>query len=129
MVWNDGEAGRLPVGPQARKISQAGNGREEGRGTRRDHDILCRVAHAGHCNCPRARQPPGSAYQSDAVLAQPTLLAGIGVVGDHEIAPGQRGSDIYGRGARGIVGTVRGFSGPQQRLGGNAGPVGAFSAD
>ena len=43
---------------------------------------------------PGPGEPAGAAQQVDAVVRQPALLAGVGVVGDHEVAPGQRGLDV-----------------------------------
>jgi hypothetical protein len=39
-------------------------------------------------------EPAAAADQVDAVVGQPALLAGVGVVGDHEVAPRQRGLDV-----------------------------------
>src|SRR5690554_2147082 len=76
-----------------------------------------------------ARQPSMAAYQCDAVLRQPLLLTGVGVVGHHVIAPRERGRDINFRLRRCCVRCVRCFAGAQQSLGWNAGPVGALAAD
>ena len=43
---------------------------------------------------PVAGEPAGAAQQVDAVPCQPALLAGVGVVGDHEVAPGERRLDV-----------------------------------
>ena len=60
---------------------------------------------------------------------QPLLLAGVGVVGDHEVAPGQRRLDVDLRGRRRVARRVHGLARAQQRLGRDAGPVGALAAD
>ena len=39
-------------------------------------------------------EPAAAADQVDPVVGQPALLAGVGVVGDHEVAPGERGLDV-----------------------------------
>ena len=58
-------------------------------------DVLGRVAHAvdlDRARCRRAGRLPRSSV--DALLGQPALLPGVGVVGDHEVAPGERRLDV-----------------------------------
>ena len=78
---------------------------------------------------PGAGQPAVPAEQVDAVLGQPALLAGVGVVGHHEVPPGQHGLDVDLRGGPGLACAVHRFARPQQGFRGNAGPVGALAAD
>ena len=66
---------------------------------------------------------------ADPVVRQPALLPGVGVVRDHEVPPGQRGGHVHLGVARGLAHPVDRLTGPQQRLGGDAGPVRALAAD
>ena len=77
----------------------------------------------------RSRRAGPAAQQVDAVVGQPALLAGVGVVGDHEVAPGERGLDVDLRGRRRVARAVHRLARPQQRLGRDARPVGALAAD
>ena len=43
---------------------------------------------------PGAGQSASAAKQVDAVVGKPALLAGVGVVRDHEVAPGKRRVDV-----------------------------------
>ena len=70
---------------------------------------------------PRSRSMPR--------LRQPALLAGVGVVRHHEVAPGQRGLDVDLRGRAGVARALHRLARAQQRLRRNAGPVGALAAD
>ena len=62
------------------------------------------------------------------LLGQPALLPGVGVVRDHEVAPGERRLDVDLGARRRLARPVHRLAGPQQRLGGDAGPVGALAA-
>ena len=53
-------------------------------------DVPGGVAHAVDLDHAGPGEPPGAAEQVDALARQPALLAGVGVVRDHEVAPGQR---------------------------------------
>ena len=93
------------------------------------HDMLGGVANAVDFDRAGPGEPAAAAKQVDAVVRQPALLAGVGVVRNHEVAPGQRRRDVDLRRRRRVVGAVRGLARAQQRLGRNAGPVGAFATD
>ena len=87
------------------------------------------VAHAVDLDDARAGEPAGAAQQVDAVVGQPALLSGVGVVGDHEVAPGERRLDVD-LGARGrLARPVDRLARAQQRLRRDARPVRALAAD
>ena len=69
------------------------------------------------------------ADQVDPVLAEPALLPGVGVVGHHEVAPGERGLGVDRRRRGRLVGRVGGLAGAQERLRRDARPVRALAAD
>jgi hypothetical protein len=76
-----------------------------------------------------AGQPAAAAQQPDALGLQPVLGAGVGVVRDHEVPPGQRRGDVHlGAGGR-FPGLVHSLAGAQQGLRRDAGVVGALAAD
>ena len=74
-------------------------------------------------------EPAAAAQQVDAVVRQPALLPGVGVVGDHEVAPRERRLDVDLRGRRRLARAVHRLARPQQRLRRDARPVGALAAD
>ena len=81
---------------------------------------------------PRPRPGPraaGAAQQVDAVVSQPALLTGIGVVRNHEVAPRERRRDIDLGARPRLARAVHRLARAQQRLGGDACPVGALAAD
>ena len=63
------------------------------------------------------------------MLGQPALLPGIGVVGHHEVPPGQHGLDVDLRRGPGVPCALHRFPRAQQGFRGNAGPVGTLAAD
>ena len=87
------------------------------------------VAHAVDLDHAGPGEPASAADQVDALAGQPALLPGVGVVRDHEVAVGQRRRHVDLRAARGLLRPVHRLAGAQQRLGRDAGPVGAFAAD
>ena len=52
------------------------------------------VAYAVDLDDARPGESAAAAQQGDPATGQPALLAGVGVVGDHEVAPGERRGDI-----------------------------------
>ena len=75
-----------------------------------------------------------AAEQVDSVFGKPALLCRVVVVGDHEVAPGERLLDVdlaRDRLARpgGSQRAGDGFAGSQQRLRGDARVVGALAGD
>ena len=78
---------------------------------------------------PTPGEPAAAAQQVDAVVLEPALLARVGVVRDHEVAPGERRLDVDLRVRRRLVRRVHGLAGTQQRLRRDAGPVRALAAD
>ena len=62
--------------------------------------------------------------QVDALARKPALLPLVGVVRDHEVTPGQRRGDVELCGGRRLACLMHRLTGTQQRLGGNARPVG-----
>ncbi len=59
------------------------------------------------------------------MLGEPTLLAGVGVVRNHVVAPGKGRLDVDLRCRRRLVRAAHGLPRSQQRLGRDARPVGA----
>ncbi len=122
-------AGGLTVGPNAIELGQAWNRRNDRIGTAGNHDVLGRVSHAVDLDDPGAGQAADAAQKVDAVIGQPALLSGIGVLGDHEVAPGERRLHIDLRTRRGLPRCVDRLAWSQQRLGRDACPVGALTAN
>ena len=87
------------------------------------------VAHPADLDRARPGELAVAADQVDALARQPALLPGVGVVRDHEVAVSQRGLDVDLRVARRLLRPVHRLTGAQQRLGRDAGPVGALPAD
>ena len=56
--------------------------------------MLGGAADAVHFDDTRPGQAPSPADQVDAVVGEPALLAGVGVVRDHEVAPRERSLDV-----------------------------------
>jgi hypothetical protein len=86
------------------------------------------VADAADFDHAGAGQLPGAPDQVDALARQPFHLPGVGVVGDHVVPVGQRGSDVDLRRCRRVPGVVHRLAGAQQGLGRDAGPVRAFAS-
>ena len=122
-------AGRLTVRPDALEAAQARHGRDDRLGTCRQDHVSRRVANAVDVDRARSGQPPATAKQVDAMLGEPTLLAGVGIVRDHVITPGKGRPDVDLRCRRRVVRAVHGLPRAQQRLGRNARPVGALATD
>ena len=76
---------------------------------------------------PASRPLPRS--RSMPVAGQPVLLARVGVVGDHEVAPRERGLDVDLGSCLRVARAVDRLARPQQRLGRDARVVGALAAD
>ena len=91
--------------------------------------MLRGVAYAVDLDDARPGESAAASQQVDPRAGQPVLLAGVGVVGDHEVAPGERRGDIDLRIGRRVARGVDGLARAQQRLGRDAGPVGALAAD
>ena len=87
-------AGHLAVGPDAVELAQARHRRDDRVGAGRHDDVLGGVADAVDLDHARPGQPAAAAQQVDAVLGEPALLAGVGVVRDHVVAPGERRRDV-----------------------------------
>ena len=62
-------------------------------------------------------------------LGQPALLTGVGVVRDHEVAPGESRLDVDRRARCGVARGLHRLAWAQQRLRRDAGPVGALAPD
>ena len=86
------------------------------------------VAHTVDLDDSRAGEPPAAAQQVDAPIGQQALLAGVGVVGDHEVTPGKRRLDIHLGARGGLARPMDRLARPQQRLRRDASPVGALPA-
>ena len=74
-------------------------------------------------------EPARAAKQLDALACEPFLLPCVGVIRDHEVTPGKCGRRIDLCCADRIARTLRGLSGAEERLRGNAGVVRALTAD
>ena len=83
--------GRLAIGPDALELAEARDRRHDRLRAGRDHDVLGGVAHAVDLDHARPGEPAVATQQGDARARQPALLAGVGVVRDHEVTPGERG--------------------------------------
>ena len=82
--------GRLAVGPHPVELVHAGDRRHDRVGAVGEHDVGGCVALAADLHDARAGEPAGAAQEIDAVVRQPALLSGVGVVRDHEVAPRER---------------------------------------
>ena len=121
-------AGDLSVGPDA---FQPGQARDRGHDRIRaggHDDVPGGVGHAVHFDDTRSGQSARAAQQIDSLVRQPALLAGIGVVRDHEVAVGQCCLDVHLGAGGGLACLLGRLPGAQQRLGRDARPVGALTA-
>ena len=87
-------ARRLAGAPHALELAESSDRRHDRIGAGRHDDVLRRVADAVDFDHAGPGQPARAAQQVDAPARQPALLAGVGVVGDHEVAPSQRGLNV-----------------------------------
>ena len=87
-------AGRLAVRPNALEAAQARHRRDDRVRTCRHDHVSGRVANAVDLDHARAGQPAATAEKVDAVLGEPALLASVGVVRNHEVAPGEGRRDV-----------------------------------
>ena len=127
--WHRLHPGHLPVGPDPLQAAQARDRRDQRVGTIGEDDVVGGMAHAVHVHHPGASQPSSATKQVDAVVRQPAFLPGVRVVRDHEVAPGEGCLDVdAGRRGR-LVRGVRRLARTQQRLGRDARPVRALTAD
>jgi len=69
-----------------------------------------------------------AAQQVDLAFGEPLGRAVVGVVGDHEVAPGERRLDVDLGTRGGLACLVHRLARAQQRLGGDASPVGALAS-
>jgi hypothetical protein len=122
-------AGRLAVGPDAVELAQARDRRDDRVGAGGDDDVLGGVPRSRDLDDAWPGEPARAAQQIDAVVRQPALLAGVGVTGDHEVAPDQRRLDVDPSRGAGIARRLHRLARPQQRLRRDARPVGALAAD
>ena len=131
---NLARAGGLAVGPHPVELPEARDRRDHGLRSCGDDDVLRAVAAAVDVHQPGIDDPAVAAEQVDSGVREPHHLSGVVVVRDHVVAPRERGGlvrsapDGLGSAGRGERGIDR-FTGPQQRLGGNAGVVGALAGD
>jgi hypothetical protein len=70
--------------------------------------LLGALDRAGAC------QPAGAAYQVDAVVCQPAFLAGVRMVGHHEVPPRERGLDVDLGPRSGVARALNRLPGTQQ---------------
>ena len=119
--------GHLAVGPHAVQLAQARDRRYHRIRAGRQHHVAGGVAPSGHLDHAGAGQLAGAADQVDAVVRQPPLLPGVGVVRHHEVPVGQRGLDVHLGGGPRLERAVHGLARAQQGLGRDAGVVGALA--
>ena len=93
-------AGRLAVGPDAVELAQPRIGGMNGSAPLASTTLSALWRSPSTSTTPDAGQPAGAAEQVDPVARQPLLLPGVGVVGDHEVAPRERRLDVDLRGRR-----------------------------
>ena len=123
-------AGHLAVRPDPVELAKSRDRRDDRVGAVREDDVLGRVAHAVDLDDAGAGEPAAAAQQVDAVVREPPLLARVGVVGDHEVAPGERCLDVDLAGRGGVASRACDrLAGPQQGLRRDARPVRALAAD
>ena len=122
-------AGRLAVGPDAIQLAQAGDRRDERIGAVGEHDVLGGVARPVDLDHARPGEPAAAAQEVDAVVGKPALLARVGVVRDHEVAPGERRLNIDLGRRHGLARAVDRLAWAQQGLRRDAGVVRALAAD
>ena len=127
--WHGLHTGHLAVAPDTLQVGQAGD-RWHDRIRAGRHDNVSRgMGHTVHFDHTHPGQPASAAQQVDALVRQPALLAGIGVVRDHEIAICQGRLDIDLGAGRRFACLLGRLPGAQQRLGRDARPVGTLAAD
>src|SRR5581483_3035229 len=90
--------------------------------------VLRGVADAVDLDRAGAGEATGAADQVDPVLGQPARLPRVGVVRDHEVAPGERSLDVDLGARRRLAGTVYRLARAQQRLRRDARPVRTLAA-
>ena len=120
-------AGRLAVGPDALELAQARDRRNDRIGAVGQDDVIGGVAHAVDLDHAWAGQSAAAAQQVDAVVGQPALLSGVGVVRDHEVTPRERRLDVDLGARRCLARALHSLAGAQQGLRGDARPVGALA--
>ena len=108
--------GRLVRSPDAVELCQAGHRGNERVGAVGEDDMLGGVGHAVDLDHPGSGEAAAPAQQRDLVVGQPLGGPGVGVVGDHEVAPLQRGSHVDLGGRRCLASAVHRFAGAKQRL-------------
>src|SRR3954452_632919 len=119
----------LAVGPKPVELTQSRHWRHDRICTRRDHDVVGGVTRAVDLDRARPSEPSAASDQRDALICQPPLLTGVGVVGHHEVAPVEGGRRVDLRSAGGVICASCCFAGAQQRLRRDARPVGALATD
>src|SRR5204863_4168709 len=74
-------------------------------------------------------EPAAAAQQRDPLAGEPALLPGVGVLGDHEVAPGEHGPDVDLRRGRRVARALHRLARPQHALRRDARPVRALAPD
>ena len=130
-------AGGRPVVPRAR-LAQAGNRRDHRDAAGGQHDRPGSPQPAGGAvgaldvDRPFPRQPPGTAHQFDSRGLQPALLPVVAPVRGHVVALGERSGTVQRardrfRRTRHAPRRGQDIARPDERLAGDAAPVGAFT--
>ena len=107
-------AGHLAVRPHPFEVAQARDRRDERIRAARQDDVFRGVPDTVHLDGAGPREAAVAAQQGDALSGQPALLTGVGVVGDHEVAPGEHCVDINVRVRRRLACAVHGLARSQQ---------------
>ena len=122
-------AGHLAVRPDASSSRSPGTGGTNGSAPFARTTCSAVWRDAVDLDDARPGEPAAAAQQGDAVVREPALLARVGVVRDHEVAPGERRLDVDLRRRRRVARGVHRLARAQQRLRRDARPVGALAAD
>src|SRR5450755_2197540 len=121
--------GRLTRAPHALELAQARDRWDHGIRAGSYDDVLGGVANAVDVDDAWPREPAAAAQELNSLARQPALLSGVGIVRDHEVTPGKRGFDVNLREPYGFTCAMYRLARAQQRLGRNARPIGALTAD
>ena len=127
-AWHRLHAGRLAVGPDALEVAQAGDGRHDRIRAVRQHHVIGGVPLAVDLDPPGPASRPVPRSRSMPVVREPFLLAGVGVVGDHEVAPRESRLHVDLGARRRFARVVHRLARAEQCLRRHAGPVGALAA-
>src|SRR4051794_21564480 len=124
---HDLHRGRLSAAPHAGEALQAGYRWRDRISPVGQHHVVGGVAYAVNLDNPWTGEPAGATQQVDVVVGQPVRCPLVGVVRDHEVAPGEHRLHIDLSAGSGVPRSLRRLTRTQQALGRDAGPVGALT--